>query len=87
MIDVTAIDEGKFSVVVTEDDSKTEHTVTVSEEYYDRLTNGKISKEEMIRRSFEFLLKREPKESILKKFNLKTITKYFPEYEEELSVN
>lgn len=87
MIDVTAIDEGKFSVVVTEDDSKTEHTVTVSEEYYDRLTNGEISKEEMIRRSFEFLLKREPKESILKKFNLKTITKYFPEYEEEISVN
>ena len=50
-------------------------------EYYEKLTHGKITKEELIERSFEFLLKRESKESILSRFNLKVINIYFPEYE------
>jgi len=36
------------------------------------------------RRSFEFLLAREPKESILPEFDLPLIGRYFSEYEREL---
>jgi hypothetical protein len=33
-----------------------------------------------VRRSFEFLLAREPKESILRSFDLPVIGRYFPEF-------
>ena len=39
---------------------------------------------DLIKKSFEFLLERESKESILRKFNLKVINQYFPEYEQEI---
>ena len=60
------------------------HTVSVNEKYYQSLTDRKISAEELIRRSFEFLLAREPKESILRQFDLFDINYYFPEYENEI---
>jgi hypothetical protein len=37
-----------------------------------------------VRRSFGFLLAREPKESILRSFGLSVIGRYFPEYEREI---
>jgi hypothetical protein len=61
-----------------------EYEVDASESYIAVLTGGKISPADLIRRSFEFLLAREPKESILKSFNLKQIQTYFPEYENEM---
>ena len=40
--------------------------------------------EDLVRRSFVFLLAREPKESILGRFDLPLIGRYFPEYEREI---
>ena len=48
------------------------------------VTNGKITKNELITKSFEFLLKRESNQSILKEFNLEVISQYFPEYNDEI---
>ncbi len=75
------MDERRFRVTVTGDGSKSSHVVTLESEYYQKLTSGKIGAEELIRRSFEFLLEREPKESILTTFELPVIGRYFPEYE------
>ena len=61
-----------------------EYTVELTVEYYKKLTGGVVSPAELIKRSFEFLLEREPKESILKHFDLPTIYKYFPEFEVEI---
>ncbi|MCH8049146.1 hypothetical protein IH979_00300 [Patescibacteria group bacterium] len=72
-------------VAVVEGDARTKHDVRVKEEDYQRLTGEKISKEELVRKSFEFLLARERKESILPAFDLMLIGKYFPEYESEIS--
>lgn len=74
-----------FDVEVQEKGSSTKHTVEMDEEYYKKITKGGISPEELIRKSFEFLLAREPKESILSKFNLRNIEHYFPEYVEKIS--
>ena len=41
--------------------------------------------EELVRRSFEFLLQRESKESILREFELSVIQRYFPEYDEAMT--
>ena len=81
MIEVQKKSTGQFLVIVEEGGGKTEHTVTLDDEYYQNLTDGEITKEELIRRSFGFLLERESKESIFSRFNLKIIKNYFPEYE------
>ncbi len=86
MIDVNRTEPGRFSVTVTEEGSSSRHTVSLDEAYYNRLTGGKISEEELIKRSFDFLLRRESKESILSQFNLKVISTYFPEYEKQISL-
>jgi len=83
-IEVKRKNENEFLVTVEEDSSSTNHVVTVDDEYYEKLTGKEISKEELIERSFEFLLTREPKESILRSFNLKVINRYFPEYEKTI---
>ncbi len=80
-IKIESMDERRFRVTVTGDGSKSSHVVTLESEYYQKLTSGKIGAEELIRRSFEFLLEREPKESILTTFELPVIGRYFPEYE------
>ena len=59
------------------------HKVSLSEEYFKSLTNGG-SPEDLIKKSFEFLLEREPNTSILSVFDLTVISSYFPEYEEEI---
>ncbi len=48
--------------------------------YISRLTKNKILKEELLKFSFNFLLEREPNTSILSKFDIIVISKYFPEY-------
>jgi len=83
-IEVEKIDEFKFRVRITEAGSETTHEVTVSPSDYAKLAGDKIQPEELVRRSFEFLLEREPKESILARFDLSVISRYFPEYGHEI---
>lgn len=86
MIEVEKKNDREFLVIVDEKGSQTEHNVEVDDEYFKKLTRGKITKEELIKKSFEFLLNRESKESILSRFNLKIIKRYFPEYEEKIKI-
>ena len=86
MINVEEMDQNTFQVTVEENGSSSQHTVTLDDQYYQKLTGGQISKEELVKRSFEFLLQREPKESIFSRFNLPVIKRYFPSYEDEISV-
>lgn len=74
-------DTYELQVTVTEESGQTRHQVTLSKSYYERLTGGKTRPEELVRESFRFLLEREPKESILRSFNLSVIGNYFPAYE------
>ena len=73
----------EFLVRVSESGSESTHRVTVKQDDYNRLTGGKIEPEELVKESFRFLLEREPKESILNRFDLSVIGRYFPEYERE----
>jgi hypothetical protein len=83
-IGVEKLKPGEFRVRVIEGSSETSHVVTVQPEYIQRLSGGKTAPEELLKRSFEFLLEREPKESILARFELPAIARYFPEYEREI---
>lgn len=83
-IAVETIAEDTFRITVTEGRGQSHHVITLNPAYYRKLTAGKISAEELVRRSFEFLLEHEPKDSILAKFDLPVIGRYFPEYETEI---
>jgi len=80
MITVEKISDTTFKVTVA-GSTKTTHEVSVSPSYYKKLTAEKVSAETLIRKSFEFLLEREPNTSILRTFDLTVINQYFPEYE------
>ena len=59
------------------------HTVAVSAADLDRWAGGKEQRdvEDLVSRSFAFLLDREPPGSILRRFDLSVIDRYFPEYD------
>jgi hypothetical protein len=80
MITVKKIDNRTFEVTVA-DETTTTHRVTVDSAYHEKLTDGHISTEKLIEKSFEFLLQRENNTSILRTFELPVIGRYFPEYE------
>ena len=74
----------EFRVRVVEKGSESTHHVSMKQADYARLTREKIEPEDLVRHSFEFLLEREPKESILSRFDLSVIGRYFPEFEREI---
>jgi len=75
----------RFRVTVEEAGSATTHEVTLSWTDFERLGGRSRSPEEFVRRCFEFLLAREPKESILPSFDVAVIGTYFPEFEREIA--
>ncbi|HVH65463.1 MAG TPA: hypothetical protein VM674_05450 [Candidatus Acidoferrum sp.] len=70
----------RCAVTVSEGGSSTHHTVLVSKAEFTRWSHGR-SAEVLVNDSFDFLLERESKESILREFDLSVIKRYFPEYD------
>lgn len=73
-----------FLVELGHGDGLIEYWVDVDRDFWTRLTNRRAEPAELVNFSFKFLLDREPKEIILKKFNLADIAGYFPTYEDEI---
>ena len=71
-------------VEVAEGGSTTSHTVAVAAADLARLDPGAADPTDLVRRSFAFLLAREPKESILRTFELTVIGRYFPDWERSI---
>jgi hypothetical protein len=63
---------------------ETHHQVRVTRGDLARLDPGASDPVALVHASFVFLLEREPKESILRAFDLSVIGRYFPEYETEI---
>lgn len=73
-----------FHVTVRERGSDTSHDVTMSPGDFERLGSNHGSPEDFILACFEFLLEREPRESILSEFDVTVIGRYFPEFESRI---
>lgn len=87
MIQVQRLREGDpatFEVTVRQGRGESRHEVTISAATLDRLTGGRQTAEACLEAAFRFLLDREPKESILGRFDVTVIGRYFPEFEREL---
>lgn len=92
MVTVDAEAQGKdwkCHVAVDHRHGRTEHLVTVSQDDLKRWGRGiaKEDVEDLVRRSFDFLLKREPPSSILRTFDLSVIGRYFPDYDRVIGKN
>lgn len=75
-----------FEVTVAKSEGRTRHRVTMSLQYWEQLSGGgKHAPERVVEAAFLFLLDREPKESILRSFDVRVIARYFPEFERELA--
>jgi hypothetical protein len=81
---VTAADGWLCQVKVDSNWSATRHSVTLTRADFQRLARSGETPDGLVRRSVEFLLARESKESILPSFDLMGIGRYFPEFEREI---
>lgn len=70
-------------VSVGTDAEATEHDVLVDRATLDDLAPG-ATPEALVSESFRFLLEREPRESILRSFELPIIGRYFADYPDEI---
>ena len=77
MIEVKRIGEGdplEFEIMVRVGNGQTRHHVTMARDTCERLTAGTHTPERCIEAAFQFLLDREPKESILRRFDVTVIS-------------
>jgi hypothetical protein len=73
-------DGHRCRVEVSDSSSTSRHVVRVSRSELERWGRGR-SAEQLVRDSFDFLLQREPKESILREFDLSVVRRYFPDFD------
>jgi hypothetical protein len=89
VIEVTRTGESDplgFEVIVRQGGGETRHHVTMARDTCERLKAGTHTPERCVasRRRSKFLLDREPKESILRRFDVTLISRYFSDFEREL---
>jgi hypothetical protein len=71
-------------VTVGDDAGSTTHEVTVSRDVLARLRPDDTAPDQLVSDAFAFLLAREPRDSILRSFDLPVIGRYFHEWEAEI---
>ena len=76
--------DGTFAVKVRGAKTETSHVVSVPDGLAASVGATDVPREELVRASFVFLLDRKPATSILTRFSLDVIARYFPEYPAEL---
>ena len=82
-ISIKKLTDDVFQVTVA-DSMTTTHEVTVTDQSLTKLTENKMTKTQLLKFSFNFLLDREPNTSILSSFDINVISKYFSDYRVEV---
>jgi hypothetical protein len=85
-LDITAAGDHVYDVTITDHDaSQTRHRVTVPERFL--IEHGVTAAQEpaLVRASMAYLLEREPPSSIMAAFGLDDVTRYFPDYPDEIA--
>ncbi|HRN84910.1 MAG TPA: hypothetical protein PK857_08825 [Hyphomicrobium sp.] len=70
-----------FLVQVRDAEGESSYDVTLGQNTYERLSGQKYAPETCVEAAFRFLLDREPRQSILSRFDVDRISQYFPEFE------
>jgi hypothetical protein len=83
-ISVAHLEGTTYRVTISERNGQTTHEVVVTSETLGRYAPAGTAPERLVHASFEFLLARESKESILHRFDLAVIERYFPDYRRDI---
>ena len=78
-INIKELSPNVFDVTIYSN-TETNHQVTISDNFITEYQIKNLTKKEIIKNSFLFLLERESNTSILRKFDIEVIANYFPEY-------
>jgi hypothetical protein len=79
-IEVSHLGDQRYAVTIEEGGSESHHEVTATSAQVERLAAGR-DPADLVEASIRFLLDREPKELIMSRFDLDTISRFFSEYE------
>jgi hypothetical protein len=82
---VESLGPRQFRVRVRDGGSETTHIVDIPGGFESEHGLPPVALETLVERSFEFLLEREPANSILRRFSLDEISRYFPQYLGEIA--
>lgn len=74
-----------YWIVVCDSGSEKKFKVTLTDVYYDRLTGGKILKEELLENCFNYFVENDILGNLNKKFALRKIGERFPDFEKDMS--
>ncbi len=86
VVDCAATDGGwSCTVRVGDDTDATEHGVTIDRDTLSSLAPMGTTPEKLLVASFRFLLEREPRESIMRTFELPIISRFFGDYATEVA--
>ena len=83
-ISINKFSDDVFEVTVA-GTATTTHTVTVTGQCLNDLTDNNVTKTQLLEFSFKFLLDNEPNTSILKSFDMNVISRYFSDYRDEVT--
>ena len=78
-VEVQHLEGDRYAVTIAESDMKSIHEVTASQKQAGLLCDD-CEPAKLVEASMQFLLEREPKESIMRQFDLDVIARFFPEY-------
>jgi len=78
-INIKELSPNAFDVTIYSN-TETNHQVTISDNFITEYQIKNLTKKEIIKKSFLFLLERESNSSILRKFDIEVIANYFPDY-------
>ena len=82
-ISIKRLSDDVFEVTVAETTTTT-HIVTVTDQSLKDLTINNVTKTQLLKFSFNFLLDKEPNTSILLSFDINVISRYFSDYKDEV---
>ncbi len=82
-LSIKKLSDDVFTVTVAQT-STTTHTVTITDQSLNDLTDNNVTKTQLLEFSFKFLLEREPNTSILSSFDINVISKYFSDYRDKV---
>ncbi|MAF99394.1 MAG: hypothetical protein CMH61_02170 [Nanoarchaeota archaeon] len=79
-MEIHSMGEDAYEVIVQEQ----KFMVILDEGTYQELTKEKYSVNELIRGTFRFLVDREPLEQVMRKFNVRMVSSFFPEFPDKI---
>jgi len=73
----------RYAVLLGHDSEDVGFLVKIDRQHWETLTGGRVSPEDLIKKCFRFLLKKQSKYSIMRSFDVWEVQRKFPDFAKE----